>query len=256
MKFVSWNVNGIRAVIKKDFFNFFNNISADIYCLQETKIHSESLTDEIKQMGALHGYNSYWSGANKKGYSGVATITKIKPLSVIKGIGNKIFDDEGRILTLEFEKYYLINVYVPNSKRTLERLDEKIEFNKLFIDFCEKLRKNKPIIFCGDLNVAHKEIDIKNAKSNIKNAGFTIEERNAFQKQLDKGYIDTFRLFNQKEDNYTWWSYMNNARERNIGWRIDYFIVSSELKNKIINAGIMNEVFGSDHCPVWIEIKE
>lgn len=254
MKIISWNVNGVRAIMKKDFMKFFNKEKADIYCLQEVKIHEDHLTDELKGIGSLKNYKTYWDCAERKGYSGVAIISKIKPLSIKKGFGTKKFDIEGRVLTFELPKFYLINVYAPNSKQELERLKEKVEFNKKFIAYCEKLRKIKPIIFCGDLNVAHKEIDLRNPKQNKKNAGFTIEERTAFQKQLDKGYLDCFRIFNQKPDNYTWWSYRFNARAKNIGWRIDYFVASKELKNKIKSSKILPKIMGSDHCPITLEI--
>ena len=256
MKIISWNVNGVRAIMKKDFMKFFNKEKADIYCLQEVKIHEGDLTDELKGIGALNNYKTYWHCAERKGYSGVAIISRIKPLSIKKGFGVKKFDIEGRVITIELPKFYLINIYVPNSKPELERLKEKVEFNKKFIAYCEKLRKIKPIIFCGDLNVAHKEIDLRNPKQNQKNAGFTIEERTAFQKQLDKGYLDTFRIFNKEPDNYTWWSYRFNARAKNIGWRIDYFITSKELEKKIKSSKILPKVMGSDHCPVVLEVKE
>ncbi len=236
MKIISWNVNGIRAAMKKGFIDFFNKADVDIFCLQETKISDNDVTDELKQIGSLRGYKTYWFGAEKKGYSGTAIITRITPISVKKGIGVKKFDKEGRTIIVEFKKFYLIDVYAPNAKHGLVRLDEKVEFNRLFINYCEKLRKKKPIIFCGDLNVAHKEIDLRNPKENKNNAGFSIEERNAFQKQLDKGYLDTFRIFNKEPGNYTWWSYRFNARAKNIGWRIDYFIVSKELQPKVFSS--------------------
>lgn len=254
MKIVSFNVNGIRAVLKKGFLDFFNENNADIFCLQETKIHDNDLIDELKLIGALKGYKSYFFGAQKKGYSSTAIFSKIDPLSVRNGIGEKVFDDEGRVQVFELKKAYLLNVYVPNSKHELTRIKERLEFNKKFIDFCEKLRKKKPIIFCGDLNVAHKEIDLANPKENQENPGFSIFERTAFQTQLDKGYIDTFRLFNKNPNQYTWWSYRFKARERNIGWRIDYFIVSKELKSKVKSSKIISNVFGSDHCPIELEI--
>lgn len=253
MKLISWNVNGIRACIKKGFLDFFNKIDADIFCLQETKIHDNDVPDNIKSIGALNGYRSYFYGAEKKGYSGVAVFTKIKPVSVIKGVN--FIDHEGRVMILEFNKFFLLNIYVPNSKRELERLPERLDFNNHFIEYCEKLRKIKPIIFCGDLNVAHKEIDLANPKTNTRNAGFTIEERDAFTHQLNHGYIDTFRYFNKEPNNYTWWSYMARAREKNIGWRIDYFITSNELKNNLKSAKIHPEIFGSDHCPIELNLE-
>jgi exodeoxyribonuclease III len=260
MKIISWNVNGVRSILNKGFISFFEETKADIYCLQETKIHNEDVlknTEKLNEILTEKGYKSYWHGAQKKGYSGVAIITKISPIKVIEGIGIKKFDDEGRVLALEFNKFILINLYVPNSKRELERLNERIEFNRVFIDFCENLRKKtkKGIIFCGDLNVAHKEIDLTNPKSNLRNAGFTIEERNEFDFQLSKGYSDTFRMFNNEPNNYTWWSYMRNARAKNIGWRIDYFIVSNDFKNNIKSSVILPKIMGSDHCPILLEIK-
>jgi len=254
MKVISWNVNGIRAAVKKGFIDFFNKADAGIFCLQETKISDKDLTDGLKQIGSLHGYKTYWFGAEKKGYSGTAIISRIEPIAVKKGFGVKKFDDEGRTITFELERFYLICIYAPNAKLELARLGEKIEFNEKFISYCEKLRKKKPVIFCGDLNVAHKEIDLRNPKENKNNAGFSIRERNAFQEQLDKGYLDAFRIFNKDPGNYTWWSYRFNARAKNIGWRIDYFIVSKELKPKVFSSEILKDVMGSDHCPILLEI--
>lgn len=256
MKIVSWNVNGIRAVMKKDFMKFFNESDADVYCIQETKIHDGDIPEDLRHIGALKGYVSYWNGAEKKGYSGVLTISKVKPLSVEYGIGSEKYDSEGRSVTLEFEDFYLINVYVLNSGRGVPRLSERMEYNKLFIDYCEKLRKNKPVVFCGDLNVAHKEIDLKNPSSNKKNAGFTPEEREAFDRQLEKGYVDTFRMFNSEPDNYTWWSYMFNSRAKNVGWRIDYFVASEEIRDRVKSSEILANVMGSDHCPIVLELKK
>ncbi len=254
MRIVSFNVNGIRAILKKDFLEFFNKNKADIFCLQETKIHDDDLIDELKSIGSLFGYKSYFFGAKKKGYSSTAIFSKIAPISVRNGFDVKLFDDEGRVQVFELKDAYLLNVYVPNAKPELARIKERIEFNNKFIDFCEKLRKKKPIIFCGDLNVAHKEIDLARPKENENSPGYSIFERQAFDSQLDKGYIDTFRMFNKKGDNYTWWSYRGGARDRNVGWRIDYFIVSSELKSKVKSSKILADVFGSDHCPVELEI--
>lgn len=254
MKIISWNVNGIRSCMNKGFLDFFRSSDADIFCLQETKVHNEDLTDEIKNIGLEKNYTSYWNGAKKKGYSGTAIISKIKPINIEFGIGVEKFDKEGRVIIFEMDQFYLVNVYVLNSKRDLDRLNERIEFNRLFIEKCEELRKKKPVIFCGDLNVAHKEIDLKNPKNNIKNAGFTIEEREEFSNQLDKGYIDIFREFNSEGENYTWWSYMHDSRKRNIGWRIDYFIISKEIKKEIKNSKILSQVKGSDHCPIELEI--
>jgi exodeoxyribonuclease-3 len=254
MKIVSFNVNGIRAIVKKDFLKFFNENKADIFCIQETKIHDSMLTDEIINIGALNGYKGYFFGAEKKGYSSTAIFSKIEPQSVKNGIGDELFDGEGRVQTFELKDAYLVNVYVPNSKPGLARIKERLDFNKKFINHCEKLRKVKPVIFCGDLNVAHKPIDLARPDDNEDSPGFSIFEREAFDSQLDKGYIDTFRMFNKKGENYTWWSYRTRARDRNIGWRIDYFIVSEELKNKVKSSTILSEVMGSDHCPVQMEI--
>ncbi len=255
MRIVSWNVNGIRAVMKKNFLEFFNSNKADILCLQEIKVHDGDVPDEIASIGAFQGYKTYWNGAERKGYSGTAIISKIPPLSVKKGFGLEKFDVEGRMQTFELEDAYLINTYVLNSQHGLFRLPEKLEFNHKFIDYCEKLRKKKPVIFCGDLNVAHKDIDLANPKINRENPGFTIEERNAFTEQLDMGYIDTFRMFNKDAGQYTWWGYRFNLRQRNIGWRIDYFVVSNELKNKVGSSKILKKIEGSDHCPIELDIN-
>ena len=254
MKIISWNVNGIRAVLKKDFMDFFNKANADVYCLQEIKIHDDHEAPEVRSIGAMSGYKGYFFGAERKGYSGVAIISKVEPISIERGFGSREFDGEGRTITLEFKDFYLVNAYVPNSKHGLLRLDGKLEFNKKFIKYCEKLRKKKPVIFCGDLNVAHKEIDLANPKENINNPGFSTPERDEFTKQLNKGYIDTFRMFNSNPGQYTWWSYRFKARERNIGWRIDYFVVSKELEKKVISSEILSNVYGSDHCPIQLEI--
>ncbi len=255
MKIISWNVNGLRAILKKDFLKFLKENPAEIYCLQEIKIHEKDLTEEILNIGKNEGYKIYFNCAQRKGYSGTAIISKIKPLSLDLKINFKEFDEEGRVMFFETEKFYLINIYVPNSKKNLERIEKRIKFNEKFIEKCEKLRKNKPIIFTGDLNVAHKEIDLTNPKNNKNNAGFTNKERLAFTKQLDKNYLDTFRIFNKNPGNYTWWSYRFNARSRNIGWRLDYFIISSELKSKIKSSKILKNILGSDHCPIILEIK-
>jgi exodeoxyribonuclease-3 len=252
MKIISWNVNGIRACIKKGLFEFMKKENADIYCLQETKIHEEDITSEHKDFS---GYHSHWFSAQKKGYSGVVIYTKVKPLSEIKGIGIEKYDHEGRVLTLEFENFYLINVYFPNSQRGLARLDFKLDFNNKLLDFMQKLRKKKDVIICGDFNVAHQEIDIKNAKPNMGNAGFTKEERDWFTHLMEKKYVDTFRHLHPDEIKYTWWSYMFNARGKNIGWRIDYFVVNKEFISNIKKAEIFTDVLGSDHCPLSIELK-
>ncbi len=244
MKLISWNVNGIRAILKKDFMKFLNQEDPDILCLQETKIHYPHPFLNLN-------YKIYWSFAEKKGYSGTAIFTKKEPLSV-----SYLPDDkEGRVVALEFKEFFIVNVYVPNSQRGLTRLDYRQEWNSKFLKFLKELEKQKPVICCGDFNVSHKEIDLARPKNNRKNAGFTDEERTDFTKLLDTGFIDTFRLFNQEPDNYTWWSYMHNAREKNIGWRLDYFIASEKLKPKLKSAGILNKVIGSDHCPVSLILK-
>ena len=249
MKLVSWNVNGIRAVLTKGFEDFFKNVNADIFCIQETKCQEGQV--ELK----FDGYESYWNSAEKKGYSGTAIFTKIKPISVKYGIGIEEHDKEGRVITLEFKDFYMVNIYTPNSKRELERLDYRQIWEDEIRKYLSSLNKTKPVIMCGDLNVAHKEIDLKNPKTNTHNAGFTIEERNKMTELLNAGFIDTFRyLYPDKIDCYTWWSYMRKAREKNVGWRIDYFIVSDELKNKIKEAKIYQDIMGSDHCPIGLEI--
>ena len=249
MKLVSWNVNGIRACLNKGFDDFFKNINADIFCLQETKCQEGQVDLEYE------GYESFWNSAEKKGYSGTAVFTKIKPLSVSYGIGIEEHDKEGRVITLEFDKFYLVDIYTPNSKRELERLDYRQVWEDEIRKYLLKLNKTKPVIMCGDLNVAHKEIDLKNPKTNTHNAGFTIEERNKMTELLNAGFTDTFRyLYPDKTDCYTWWSYMRKAREKNVGWRIDYFIVSDSLKDKIKEANIYQDIMGSDHCPIGLEI--
>ena len=249
MKLVSWNVNGIRAVLTKGFEDFFKNVNADIFCIQETKCQEGQVELEFE------GYQSFWNSAEKKGYSGTAIFTKIKPLSVKFGIGIEEHDKEGRVITLEFKNFYMVNIYTPNSKRELERLDYRQIWEDEIRKYLLNLNKTKPVIMCGDLNVAHKEIDLKNPKTNTHNAGFTIEERNKMTELLNSGFIDTFRyLYPDKTDCYTWWSYMRKAREKNVGWRIDYFIVSDSIKNKIKEANIYQEIMGSDHCPIGLEI--
>ena len=249
MKLISWNVNGIRACINKGFKDFFNEIDSDIFCIQETKCQKDQIDLEFE------GYTSYWNSAEKKGYSGTAIFTKQKPISVTYGIGIEEHDKEGRVITLEFEKFYMINIYTPNSKRELERLEYRQIWEDEIRKYMLKLNENKPVIMCGDLNVAHKEIDLKNPKTNRHNAGFTDEERNKMTELLDAGFVDTFRvLYPEKENAYSWWSYMGHAREKNVGWRIDYFIVSKSIENCIKEAKIHSEIFGSDHCPVDLEI--
>ena len=249
MKLISWNVNGIRACIKKGFEDFFKEIDADIFCVQETKCQEEQVELEFD------GYKSYWNSAEKKGYSGTVIYTKKEPLNVKYGIGKEEHDKEGRVITLEFEKFYMIDIYTPNSKRELERLDYRMIWENEIRNYLLDLRKNKPVIMCGDLNVAHEEIDLKNPKTNRKNAGFTDEEREKMTELLKAGFTDSFRyLYPKKEDAYSWWSYMGRAREKNVGWRIDYFIVSDDIKTKIKEAKIYPEIYGSDHCPVGLEI--
>lgn len=250
MKLISWNVNGIRACMTKGFEEFFTEIDADIFCIQETKCQEGQIDLNFE------GYTSYWNSAEKKGYSGTAIFTKIKPLNVTYGIGIEEHDKEGRIITLEFENFFLVNNYTPNSKRELERLDYRQIWEDEIRKYLLKLNEQKPVIMCGDLNVAHKEIDLKNPKTNRRNAGFTDEERNKMTKLLDSGFTDTFRfLYPEKENAYSWWSYMGKAREKNIGWRIDYFIVSESIESNIKEATIFADVFGSDHCPVGLDIK-
>ena len=249
MRLISWNVNGIRAVLTKGFEDFFNKIDADIFCIQETKCQEGQV--DLK----FEGYRSYWNSAEKKGYSGTAIFTKIEPLSVKYGIGIEEHDKEGRVITLEFKNFYLVNIYTPNSKRELERLGYRQIWEDEIRKYLLELNKTKPVIMCGDLNVAHKEIDLKNPKTNTHNAGFTIEERNKMTELLNSGFVDTFRyLYPDKTECYSWWSYMRKAREKNVGWRIDYFIVSQSIKDKIKEANIYQEVMGSDHCPVGLEI--
>ncbi len=254
MRLVSWNVNGLRAVINKGFIEFFENINADIFCIQETKMQEDQITDDIKRLSKNKCV--YWNSAEKKGYSGTAIFSKIKPISVNYGIGKEEHDKEGRVITLEFDKFYIVNSYTPNSKRELERLDYRMVWEDEIRAYLRKLDNNKPVIYCGDLNVAHNEIDLKNPATNHKNAGFTDEERNKMTKLLSSGFVDTFRyMYPNKEDSYSWWSYMFNARQKNVGWRIDYFIVSDSIKDQIKDAKILSEVMGSDHCPVELEIN-
>ena len=249
MKLISWNVNGIRACLTKGFAEIFKQLDADIFCIQETKCQPEQVDLEFE------GYTSYWNSAEKKGYSGTAIFTKQKPLNVTYGIGIEEHDKEGRVITLEFEKFYMVDIYTPNSKRELERLEYRQIWEDEIRKYLLKLNETKPIIMCGDLNVAHKEIDLKNPKTNRHNAGFTDEERQKMTELLDSGFIDTFRyLYPNKEDSYSWWSYMGHAREKNVGWRIDYFIVSKSIEKEIKEARIYPEIMGSDHCPVGLEI--
>ena len=250
MKFISWNVNGIRACVQKGFLDIFKEMDADIFCLQETKMQAGQLELEMP------GYHQYWNSAVKKGYSGTAIFTKKEPLSVAYGIGIEEHDQEGRVITLEFDDFYFITVYTPNSQNELARLPYRMKWEEDFLAYLKKLEEKKPVIFCGDLNVAHKEIDLKNPKTNRKNAGFTDEEREKFSVLLENGFIDTFRYFYPDQEGiYSWWSYRFKAREKNAGWRIDYFVVSECLKDRLVDAKIHTEVFGSDHCPVELVIK-
>ncbi|MNI27404.1 Exodeoxyribonuclease [compost metagenome] len=251
MKLVSWNVNGLRACVNKGFNEYFIETGADIFCIQETKLQEGQISLEQHK-----DYNQYWNYALKKGYSGTAVFTKTKPISVRYGL-EEDEEAEGRILTLEFDNFYLINVYTPNARRDLSRLDFRLEWEERFRSYVQKLDALKPVIMCGDLNVAHHEIDLKNPKSNRNNSGFTLEERDKMTQLLEAGFIDSFRYFYPDQENsYTWWSYMPKVRERNVGWRIDYFLVSSRLASSLLDARIDCEVLGSDHCPIVLEIKE
>jgi len=249
-RLISWNVNGLRAVVGKDFEKIFKNLDADFFCLQETKMQAGQLSLEFD------GYRSYWNYAEKKGYSGTAVYTRQEPLNVTLGMGIDEHDHEGRVITLEMENFYLVNVYVPNSQDGLKRLDYRMRWEDDFRAYLLKLNLKKPVIVCGDLNVAHKEIDLKNPKTNRKNAGFTDEEREKMTMLLDAGFTDSWRKFNPDvEGVYSWWSYRFRAREKNAGWRIDYFLVSNDARDKMVDAKIHTEIFGSDHCPVELEIK-
>ncbi|EQK43570.1 exodeoxyribonuclease III [[Clostridium] bifermentans ATCC 638] len=250
MKFISWNVNGLRACVTKGFMEFFKEIDADIFCLQETKLQEGQIDLD------LEGYYDYWNYAQKKGYSGTAVFSKNKALDVKYGIGIEEHDNEGRVITLEFEDFYFVTVYTPNSQQGLKRLEYRMKWEDDFRDYLNRLDEIKPVIMCGDLNVAHTEIDLKNPKTNRKNAGFTDDERNKFTDFLNSGFIDTYRFFNpDKEGVYSWWSYRFNARNNNAGWRIDYFCASDKLKDRLVSADIHTEILGSDHCPVELVIK-
>lgn len=249
MKLISWNVNGLRACMNKGFMDFFEAVNADVFCIQESKMQREQATFDFPN------YEEYWNSAEKKGYSGVAIFSKTKPLSVAYDMGIAHHDKEGRIICVEYKDFYLVNVYTPNSKRELERLSYRMEWEDDFRAYLKNLEKIKPVIVCGDLNVAHQEIDLKNPKTNRRNAGFTDEEREKMTQLLDSGFIDTFRYFYPTlEGAYSWWSYMGKARENNTGWRIDYFLCSKALDSKLLDAKIYPEVFGSDHCPVGLEV--
>lgn len=250
MKFVSWNVNGIRACVKKGFLDYFHDVDADIFCIQESKLQEGQIDLE------LEGYYQYWNYAERKGYSGTAVFTKKKPISVSYGIGEREDEEEGRSIILEFEDFYLVNVYTPNSKRDLSRLEYRLQWEEEIREYLVELNSIKPVIFTGDLNVAHQEIDLKNPKSNVGNSGFTFEEREKMTKLLESGFVDSFRhLYPEKVDSYTWWSYMSKVRERNIGWRIDYFLVSQQLENWIEEAEIHHDILGSDHCPIVLKMS-
>lgn len=253
MKLISWNVNGLRAVLTKGFKESFENLDADIFCIQETKMQENQITEDITEV--LKNRYTYWNSAEKKGYSGTAVFTKKEPINVTYGLDKEEHDKEGRIITLEYENFFLVNCYTPNSKRELERLGYRQVWENEIREYLVKLDKKKPVIYCGDLNVAHKEIDLKNPATNHHSAGFTDEERNKLTELLDAGFIDTFRyMYPDKRDIYSWWSYMFHAREKNAGWRIDYFITSESLKEKIKDAKILGEIMGSDHCPVELDI--
>lgn len=250
MKLISWNVNGLRAVMNKGFKEFFESVDADAICLQETKLQEGQIEF------APEGYYTYWNSAVKKGYSGTVIFTKAKPINVTYGIGIEEHDQEGRVITAEYEAFYLVDCYTPNSQRELTRLDYRMKWEDDFRKYLEELNQKKPVILCGDLNVAHNEIDLKNPKTNRHNAGFTDEERNKMTELLGAGFTDSFRyLYPDKTDIYSWWSYMFHAREKNAGWRIDYFIVSDSIKDKIKDSKILTEIMGSDHCPVELDIE-
>ena len=251
MKLISWNVNGLRACLTKGFSDFFLASDADFFCLQETKMQPDQADIHFE------GYHLYWHSAVKKGYSGTAIFAKKEPLSISRDFGLDTYNDEGRVLTLEYDHFYLVTAYVPNSQRELARLDYRLDWESAFREHLTKLDSIKPVILCGDLNVAHQEIDLKNPKTNTKNAGFTIEERTAFTQLLENGFVDTFRyLYPDQTDAYTWWSYMFQARSKNVGWRIDYFVVSNRITNYIEDSKIHADILGSDHCPVEILLKE
>jgi exodeoxyribonuclease-3 len=253
LRLLSWNVNGIRAIQKKGFIDWLKNENPDILCLQETKAHPDQLDDVLKN---VDGYSAYFSSAEKKGYSGVVTYSKLKPVNIQQGIGIKKFDSEGRFIITEFDEFTLFNIYFPNGKASEERLQYKMEFYETFLKHCKKLLKEgKKIVVCGDVNTAHKEIDLARPKENSVISGFLPQEREWIDKFLGTGFIDTFRKFNQEPEQYTWWDMVTRARERNVGWRIDYFYISENLKVNLINATIHSSVMGSDHCPIEIELK-
>lgn len=249
MKLISWNVNGLRACYQKGFPTFIEEYQPDVVCIQETKMQ------QYQKVWEFPDYYEYWNDADKKGYSGTLIYTKVKPLSVRYGLPDGAYNDEGRIITLEFADFYVINTYVPNVKRDLSRIPYRMIYEDRLREYMVELKQTKPVVLCGDLNVAHNEIDVKNASSNRGNAGFTDEERGKFNELLDAGFVDTFRSIYPEREKYSWWSYMFNSRERNVGWRIDYFVVSPELMNLVTNVDILNDVYGSDHCPVLLELK-
>lgn len=250
MKFISWNVNGLRAIVQKNFLETFQELDADFFCLQETKLQAGQIDLD------LPGYYQYWNYAEKKGYSGTAIFTKHQPLAVQLGIGKAVHDQEGRVITLEYPDYYVVTCYTPNSQNELKRLDYRMTWEEAFLNYLNSLKAKKGVILCGDLNVAHQNIDLKNWKTNQRNAGFTIEEREKFTQLLNNGYIDTFRYFYpDKEGIYSWWSYRFNARKNNAGWRIDYFVVSDDLKERLVDAKIHTDITGSDHCPVELDLN-
>ena len=251
MKLISWNVNGLRACMQKGFMDFFREADADIFCVQETKLQAGQIVME------LPGYHQYWNYAEKKGYSGTALFSKKEPLKVTYGMGVEEHDHEGRVITAEYEDFYVVTVYVPNSQRELTRLDYRMEWEEAFLKYLKMLEETKPLVYCGDLNVAHQEIDLKNPKTNRQNAGFTDQERKCFGRILENGFVDTFRHFYPDlKDAYSWWSYMGQARAKNVGWRIDYFVASEALKGRLADAGIHAQVMGSDHCPVELDLKD
>ncbi len=249
-RFVSWNVNGLRAALKKGFLDSFHELDAELFALQEIKALPEQLPDEIRQ---VPGYHSYFYPAQKKGYSGTAVFSRVEPLEVVYGLGKEEFDQEGRVLTLEFADFYFINIYFPNAQHGLKRLDFKRDFNREVLAYMDRLARKKSVVLCGDLNVAHKEIDLANPRANVKNPGFSPEERAWMDEVISAGYVDTFRLFNQDPDQYSWWSYRFNARAKNIGWRIDYFLVDPGSRERVKGAAIHDDILGSDHCPVSME---
>ncbi len=245
---ISWNVNGMRSILKKNFYDFFKQHNPDILCLQETRMGSEEVLVDLPE----HKYH-YWNGAVRKGYSGTAIFSRFEPKNISRGIGIEEHDQEGRVLTLEFESFYLVNVYTPNSQAELKRLEYRTKsWDRAFLTYLKNLEKTKPVVFCGDLNVAHKEIDLARPKDNVRNPGFTPEERESFDNIVAAGFIDTFRAFHTEGDHYSWWSYRTQARKRNVGWRIDYFCISPALRAQLLDASILSEIEGSDHCPVKV----